>query len=171
LRLYPAASGPIDAFIRLCDAPKWVLRSSTTRTYKARMIKCIEIEVAAGHYDPEHAIEGVTKIDELLEQRRGHPEARTSRLKYMEVTKEEVQLIADDLQKRIAANKTDMVDIALCLFVQLAPRFGLRPCECARDASLDERWSYSMPSSRTTGRLGLPDAFPGACIGANDSWH
>ena len=50
----------------------------------------------------------------------------------MEVTKEEVQLIADDLQKRIAAHKTDMVNQALCLIVQLAPRFGLRPCEYER---------------------------------------
>ena len=33
LRLYPAAGGPIEAFIRLCDNPDWVLRSSTTRTY------------------------------------------------------------------------------------------------------------------------------------------
>lgn len=132
LRLHPAAGGPIEAFIRLCDDPKWVLRPSTTRTYMAQMIKIIEIEVAAGQYEPEQAIEGVTKIYELLEQRRGHPEARTSRLKCMEVTKEEVQLIADDLQKRIAANKADMVDLALCLFVQLAPRFGLRPCECER---------------------------------------
>jgi hypothetical protein len=132
LRLYPAAGGPIEAFIRLCDNPDWVLRSSTTRTYMARMIKRIEIEVAAGQYEPEQAIEGVTRIYELLEQRRGHPEARTSRLKCMEVTKEEVQLVTDDLQKRIAANKTDMVDKALCLFVQLAPRFGLRPCECER---------------------------------------
>lgn len=132
LRLHPDASGPTEAFIRLCDNPKWVLRASTTRTYMAHMIKRIEIEVAAGQYEPEHAIAGVTKIYELLEQRRGQPEARTSRLKCMEVTKEEVQLIADDLQKRIAANKTDMVDKALCLFVQLAPRFGLRPCECER---------------------------------------
>jgi hypothetical protein len=132
LRLYPAAGGPIEAFIRLCDNPDWVLRSSTTRTYMARMIKRIEIDVTTGQYEPEHAIAGVTKIYELLEQRRGHPEARTSRLKCMEVTKEEVQLIADDLQKRIAAHKTDMVNKALCLFVQLAPRFGLRPCEYER---------------------------------------
>lgn len=131
-RLYPDAGGPIEAFIRLCDNPDWVLRSSTTRTYKARMIKRIEVEVVAGQYEPEYAIAGAAKIYELLDQRRGHPEARTSRLKCMEVTKEEVQLIADDLQKRIAAHKTDMVNKALCLFVQLAPRFGLRPCEYER---------------------------------------
>jgi hypothetical protein len=32
MRLYPDAGGPINAFIRLCDNPSWVLRSSTTRT-------------------------------------------------------------------------------------------------------------------------------------------
>ena len=133
LRLYPAAGGPIEAFIGLCDNPDWVLRSSTTRTYMARMIKRIEIEVTTGQYEPEHAIAGVTKIYELLEQRRGHPEARTSRLKCMEVTKEEVQLIADDLQKRITAHKTDMVNKALCLFVQLARhRNEIRSLQCDR---------------------------------------
>jgi hypothetical protein len=73
LRLYPDAGGPIEAFIRLCDNPDWVLRSSTTRTYMARMIKRIEIEVPNEQYEPEHAIAGVTKIYELLEQRRGAP--------------------------------------------------------------------------------------------------
>ena len=132
LRLYPAAGGPIEAFIRLCDNPDWVLRSSTTRTYMARMIKSIEIEVTTGQCEPEHAIAGVTKIYELLEQRRGHPEARTSRLKCMEVTKEEIQLVADDLRKRIDVNKADIVNEALLLFVQLDPRFGLRSCEWER---------------------------------------
>lgn len=131
LLLYPDAGGPIEAFIRLCDNPDWVLRSSTTRTYKARMIKRIEVEVAAGQYEPDYAIAGAAKIYELLDQRRGYPEARTSRLKCMEVTREEVELIADDLQKRMA-KKADMVNMALFLFVQLAPRLGLRPCECER---------------------------------------
>ena len=71
LRLYPAACGPIETFIRLCDNSDWVLRSSTTRTYLAQMIKPIEIEVNAGQYEPEQAIEGITRIYELLKQRRG----------------------------------------------------------------------------------------------------
>lgn len=132
MRLHPAAWDAVDAFIRLCDDPKWVLQSSSTRTYAAGIIKHIELEITAGRCEPERAIEGIEKITRLLEQRRGKPEAQTSRLKCMDVTMEEVQLIANYLQKRIAAKKTDFVKIALCLFVQLDPRFGLRPCEWER---------------------------------------
>jgi hypothetical protein len=132
MRLFPDACDPVEAFTKMSDDPKWVLRSTTTRTYKATMIKRIEIDVTASRSDPDRAIQGIEQITELLEQRRGNTEARTSRLKCMDVTREEVQLIADDLQKRIAAKKTDIVNIALCLFVQLDPRFGLRSCEWAR---------------------------------------
>lgn len=132
MRLHPDACDAVDAFIRLCDDPKWVLQSSSTRTYEAGIIKHIELDIAAGRYEPERAIEGIEKITKLLEQRRGKHEAQTSRKKCMDVTKEEVQLIADYLQKRIAAEKTDIVKRALCLFVQLDPRFGLRSCEWER---------------------------------------
>lgn len=132
MRLHPTANDPVDAFIRLCDDPKWVLRPSTTRTYKAQMIKRVEIEVEGGRCEQERAIEGIKCISELLEQRRGKPPARTSRLKCKETTREEVQLISADLLRRINVNETDNVDHALRLFVECAPRFGLRPCEWER---------------------------------------
>lgn len=129
MRLHPLASDPVDALIRLCDDPKWVLRPSTTRTYKAQMIKRIEIEVESGRCELERALEGIKSISELLEQRRGRPAPRTSRLKCMQTTREEVQLISADLLGRITSNKADIVDYTLRLFVEFAPRFGLRPCE------------------------------------------
>lgn len=132
MRLHPGGSDTVDAFIRRCSDPKWVLRSSTTRTYKAQMIKRIEIEVEAGRCEPERAIEGIKTISELLEQRRGRPTARTSRLKCMETTREEVQLISADLLRRITGDEADLVDQTLRLFVEFAPRFGLRPCEWER---------------------------------------
>ncbi len=131
MRLFPDASDPIEAFIHLCDDPEWVLRSSTTRTYKARIVKCIEVEVAAGRCDPQSAIEGIERTTELLDQRRGNPEARTSRLKCMDVTREEIQFIADDLRRRIAV-KRDIVNEVLLLYVQLDPQLGLRSCEWQR---------------------------------------
>jgi len=132
MRLHPTADDPVDAFIRLCDDPKWVLRSSTTRTYKAQMIKRIEIEVEGGRCEPERAIEGIKSISDLLEQRRGKPPARTSRLKCKETTREEVQFVSADLLRRIIADEADIVDHALRLFVEFAPRLGLRPCEWDR---------------------------------------
>lgn len=128
MRLFPNASDPVEAFSQLCDDPKWILRPSTTRSYKARVIKCIEGEVAAGRCDYQSAIEGIERTAELLNRRRGNPEARTSRLKCMDVTKEESQLIADDLRTRVSI-KRDIVNEVLLLFVQVAPCFGLRPCE------------------------------------------
>ncbi len=132
MRLCPTASDPVDAFILLCSDPKWVLRSSTTRTYKAQMIKRIEMEVKGERCEPERAIEGIRRISELLEQRRGKPPARTSRLKCKEATREEVQLISADLLRRMNLDEADTIDGALRLFVELAPRFGLRPCEWER---------------------------------------
>lgn len=132
MRLHPTANDPVDAFIRLCDDPKWVLRSSTTRTYKAQIIKRIEVEVEDGRCEPERALEGINWISELLVQRRGRPTPRTSRLKCMETTREEVQLISADLLRRITGNDADIVDRTLRLLVELAPRFGLRPCEWQR---------------------------------------
>jgi hypothetical protein len=132
MRQYPNASDVVDAFIHLCGDPKWVLRPSTTRTYKARIIKRIEIEVAAGRCDPDRAIAGIKKITKLLERLRGNPDARTSRLKCMDVMPEEVELISDDLQSRLAVDKPDIIDEALLGFVELEPRYGLRPCEWER---------------------------------------
>ena len=138
MRQYPNASDVVDAFILLCDDPKWVLRSSTTRTYKARIIKRIEIEVTAGQCDPDRAIEGIEKITKLLDRRRGNPKARTSRLKCMDVRPEEVQLISDDLRSRLAADNPDEadspdeIDEVLLGYVELDPRYGLRPCEWER---------------------------------------
>lgn len=131
-RQYPTANDVVDAFIHLCENPKWVLRSSTTRAYKACIIKQIEIEVAAGRCDPDRAIEGINKITELLARRRGNPEARTSRLKCMDVRPEEVQLISDDLRSRLAVDNPDIVDEVLLGFVELEPSYGLRPCEWER---------------------------------------
>jgi hypothetical protein len=138
IRLYPNASDVIDAFIHLCADPEWVLRSSTTRSYKARMIKVIDIEVTAGRCDPNHAIEGIEKITELLGRRRGNPEPRTSRLKCMDVMPEEIQLISDDLQSRLAAEIPDMFDEVLLGLVELEPSYGLRPCEWARTRIVEQ---------------------------------
>ena len=129
MKQYSDAEDPVDAFVRLCGDPEWVLRASTTRTYKAYIIKFLEIEVAEGRCDPAHAIEGIEQIAELLTQRRGKPEARTSRLKCMDVTKEEVQLVVDDLTDRMNAGQTDLADVALVGYLVLDPHFGLRPCE------------------------------------------
>lgn len=132
MRLHPTSNDPIEAFTQLCSDLKWILRSSTTRTYKAQLIKRIEIEVDGGRCEPERAVEGINCISGLLEQRRGKPAARTSRLKCKETTREEVQLISADLLRRINVNKADDVDYALRLFIECAPRFGLRPCEWER---------------------------------------
>lgn len=129
MRKYPDAEDPVDAFVRLCGDPEWVLRASTARTYKAYIIKCLEIEVAEGRCDPARAIEGIEQIAGLLTQRRGKPKARTSRLKCLDVTEEEVQLVVDDLTDRMKAGLTDLADVALVGYVVLDPHFGLRPCE------------------------------------------
>ncbi len=132
MRLHPMASDPVDALIQLCSNPKWVLRSSTTRTYKAQMIKRVEIEVEGGRCEQERAIEGIKCISELLEQRRGKPPARTSRLKCKETTREEVQLISADLLRRIMSMRLTTLIMPFGYSSSVPPRFGLRPCEWER---------------------------------------
>jgi integrase len=128
---WPDAEDAVAAFAQLCADSEWVLRSSTTRLYKAAMIKCIEIEVAEGRCDPRRAIEGIERITELLKERRGRPAARTSRLKFMGPTEDQLNLVVDDLKRRLSAEKTlDLIDAMLLGYVLLAPSFGLRPCEC-----------------------------------------
>jgi hypothetical protein len=132
MRLHPNAIDAVDAFVRLCGDPTWVLRPATTRQYKAWIIKYIETEVTAGRCDPDRAVAGIEEITELLKARRGKPGPRTSRLKCMTVTREEIQLIADDMRRRIIARQADEIDAALLGYVELDPRFGLRPCEWLR---------------------------------------
>lgn len=130
---WPDAEDAVDAFARLCADPEWILQSSTTRFYKAAMIKCIETEVAEERCDPSRAAEGIERITDLLKERRGKPEARTSRLKFMGPTENQLDLVVADLKRRLSAEKTlDLINAILLGYLISAPRFGLRPCEVQR---------------------------------------
>lgn len=129
---HPEADDPIDALTLMCSDPEWTLRPSSTRTYKAGIIKVIDAEVEAGNCSPEKAVEALAEIDILLALRRGRPEPRTSRKKCMDVSEEEVQAVCRDLRIRINGGTGDMTDAVLLLFAELDPRFGLRPCEWPR---------------------------------------
>jgi hypothetical protein len=131
-RLHPGGADPVDALMTMCADPNWVLRPHTTRVYKRAIIAVIEAEVTAGCCDPDRAIEAIEQISCSLVERRARVLPRTSAKKEMSVTPGQARAIQQDLRRRQLAKETDLTDCAVRRFVDVAPRFGLRPCEWAR---------------------------------------
>jgi integrase len=127
---YQNTEDAINAFTLLYADPDLVLRPSSTRTYKAAMIHTVKEEVDKGQLDQERALAGIEEISQLLAERRGRPEPRTSRLKCRAITETEFQLISDDL--RLRAGQADRLDMAMRLFLKVCVRTGLRPSETPR---------------------------------------
>ena len=148
---HPKAEDSIHALVLMFSNPDWTLRPSTTRTYKAGIIKFIETEVEQGDCSPERAVQVLTDIDMLLAARRGRPEPRTSRKKAMDVRPEEVQAVCQDIRSRINDGDRDMTNTVVMLLAELQPRLGLRPCEWPR-ARLVGRTLVVINAKRSNGR-------------------
>src|ERR1700731_3169336 len=69
----PDAPDAIDALIILFSDASWVLRSSTTRTYKAQMSAILRQQVQTGELDNSRVEAGLGRLDLLLKARRGNP--------------------------------------------------------------------------------------------------
>ncbi len=124
---YPDAEDAVDAFSRLYADPDLELRSASTRSYKAAVIFTLKKEADEGRLEPQRALEGIEEISRLLVECRAQPEPRTSRLKCIEVSEEEVSLVSNDLRQR--AGKADTLDLTLRLLLEVCPEIGARPSE------------------------------------------
>ena len=124
---FPDAEDSVDALVRLCANPNWVLRPATTRSYLAAIIHTLEKEVEQNQLERQRALDGIEQISRLLVERRGRPEPRTSRKKTLDCTEEERDLIHAELVRR--ARHGDVLAGVIQLVLEISPRLGVRPSE------------------------------------------
>jgi integrase len=153
---FPGAGDAVDALVFLCSNEKWVLKPTTTRQYRAQIFAVIDEKVENGELGAERAGEGLAVISELLTQRRGRPEPRTSGKKVTDPTKAEVgavlAYVAQELRQR---TQVDLFETALLLMVSFGPTLGLRPIEWTR-ASIDAEKLTIFNAKSSNGRCAGP---------------
>lgn len=153
---FPGAGDAVDALVSLCSDEQWVLKPSTTRQYSAQILAVINEKIENGELGAERACEGFAVISELLTQRRGRPEPRTSGKKVTDPTRAEVRAVlkyvAQGLRQRTEA---DLLENALLLMVSFGAALGLRPIEWTR-ASIDAEKLTIVNAKSSNGRCAGP---------------
>lgn len=130
IRNAPHAVDPVDALQILFSRPDQILRPSTTRTYYAHVSAILSQLAEGGKISFERAATGRANIAELLKERRGKAQKRTSAKKNKQPSYEEYTALYEDiLQKIQSRQKRDLTDKVLGLMFGVAPYVGLRPVE------------------------------------------
>jgi hypothetical protein len=151
----PDAPDAIDALIILFSDASWVLRSSTTRTYKAQMSAILRQQVQTGELDNSRVEAGLGRLDLLLKARRGNPPPRTSAKKCKCGSYLEYRLLLQDFVARTQSGKADGIDWVLGLLLRVGPYLGLRTIEWL-NASVSAEYLIVQNAKHSNGRANGP---------------
>lgn len=120
----------IDAFVALFADNELTLRPSTTRLYRQQVLAVIQRSLLLGELTRGRALEGLTEITRLLQERRGQPPKRTSAKKLKAAEYRDHQLLLKDYHHRSSLpGGLDLADRVLAILLGIGPHLGLRPAE------------------------------------------